>query len=57
MLIMYPKMCPRNIEIFVAVLCYICSDFKIYFLSYKGMNFEEGGTTKDRNGQIGGHRA
>ena len=23
----------------------------------KGMNFEEGGTTKDRNEQIGGHRA
>ena len=23
----------------------------------KGMNFEEGATTKDRNGQIGGHKA
>ncbi|MBQ5898063.1 MAG: DNA methylase, partial [Oscillospiraceae bacterium] len=23
----------------------------------KGMNFEEAGTTKDRNEQIGGHRA
>ena len=23
----------------------------------KGMNFLEGGTTRDRNGQIGGHRA
>lgn len=23
----------------------------------KGMNFEEGGTTIERNGQIGGHRA
>ena len=23
----------------------------------KGMNFEEGATTRDRNGQIGGHKA